>query len=553
MPFPDYAPTVPEFLRTRVERFGERPLVLLNERRIRYGEAAEQSARLARGLLAQGHGKGSRVGLLMPNGPDWVVAWLAATRIGAVCVPLNTFYKPRELGFVLRHADVQTLLTASRYLNNDYLERLEVVAPALARQKADALRLRELPHLRSVVVWGEHDRAWARGVRELAAAADADPALDAAFLAEVESCVSPADPMVIIYSSGSTADPKGAVHSHGAALRHSFNLNHYRDLRPDDRVFSPMPFFWVGGFVFTLLSCMHAGAFMLCEESFEPGETLRLLERERATVAGGWPHYAKAMMDHPSFRERDLSSIRSGNLYAILPRELRPRDPELRSNSLGMTETCGPHTIDRMDVDLPERLRGSFGVAPQGVEHKVVDPATGETLPPGQDGEICVRGYNLMQGLYKVEREDTFDRDGFYHTGDGGHFDAEGRLYFKARLGDLIKTAGANVAPREVEVLLEAFPEVQSAFVVGVPDPVRGQNVAAALVLDSGRELSAAQCRERLRAELSAYKVPRHVFFCAKAELPFTDSGKIDKRRLAAQLAERIARGEAGGAGATSA
>jgi acyl-CoA synthetase (AMP-forming)/AMP-acid ligase II len=158
-----------------------------------------------------------------------------------------------------------------------------------------------------------------------------------------------------------------------------------------------------------------------------------------------------------------------------------------------------------------------------------------------------------MQGLYKVEREDAFDRDGFYHTGDGGHFDAEGRLYFKARLGELIKTAGANVAPREVEVLIETFPEVQSAFVVGVPDPVRGQNVAAALVLDAGRELSAAQCRERLRAELSAYKVPRHIFFCAKAELPFTDSGKIDKRRLAAQLASRIARGEAGGPGATSA
>ena len=352
--------------------------------------------------------------------------------------------------------------------------------------------------------------------------------------------------MVVIYSSGSTADPKGAVHTHGSVIRHSFNLTSYRDLRADDRIFSPMPFFWVGGFVFTLLSAMHVGAFMICEEVFEPGETLRLLERERATVAAGWPHYSKAMMDHPSFPERDLSSIRSGNLYAILPEAVRPRDPELRSNSLGMTETCGPHTIDRMDVDLPERLRGSFGRAPEGVEHKVVDPETGETLPPGREGEICVRGYNVLQGLYKEERERVFDRDGFYHTGDAGHFDDEGYLFFSARLGEMIKTAGANVTPREVEVVLESFPEVQSAFVVGVPDPSRGQNVAAAVVLDSGHELGADECRERLREQLSAYKVPRHTFFTAKQDLPFTDSGKIDKRRLGALLAERIAAGDPG-------
>jgi acyl-CoA synthetase (AMP-forming)/AMP-acid ligase II len=546
MPFPDYPPTVPEFIRSRVERFGERPLILLNERRISYGDAAEQSARLARGLLATGHGKGSRVGLLMPNGPDWVVGWLATTRIGAICVPLNTFYKPRELGWVLRHADVETLLTVPSYLNNDYLARLETVAPRLAQQKDDALRLRELPVLRNVFGWGDHDRPWAGTARALEAAADASPDFDDAFLAEVESCVTPADPMLIVYSSGSTADPKGAIHSHGAVIRHSFNLNSYRDIVAEDRVFSPMPFFWVGGLVFTLLSSMHAGAFMLCEEAFDPGETLLLLERERATLAGGWPHYAKGMMDHPSFEERDLSSIRSGNLHALLPSGLRPKDPELRSNSLGMTETGGPHTIDRMDYDLPESLRGSFGCAPEGVEHKVVDPETGDTLAPGSDGEICVRGYNVMQGLHKLEREQVFDRDGFYHTGDGGHFDADGRLFFKARLGDMIKTAGANVTPREVEVLAEGFPEVQSAFVVGVPDPVRGQNVAAALVLDAGRELSASECRERLRTEISSYKVPRHYFFYAKADLPFTDSGKIDKRRLGAMLAKRIASGDSG-------
>ena len=541
MAFPDYTPTIPEFIRTRVAAFGDRPLIMLGDRRITYRDAADESARLARGLVASGIGKGDRVGVLMPNGPDWVVTWLAATRIGAVVVPMNTFYKPRELGWVMRHADVRMLLAVSRYLSNDYLERLEAVAPKLARQKAETLLLPELPCLRGVTVWGETDRGWTRSARDLEAAADAQPAIDAGFLAELESCVAPADPMIVIYSSGSTADPKGAIHTHGTVLRHSLNLNQFRDLTPEDRVFSPMPFFWVGGFVFSLLASMHAGCFMLCEEAFEPGATLALLERERATIVAGWPHYAKAMMEHSTFPERDLSSVRSGNLYEILPPELRPRDPELRSNSLGMTETCGPHTIDRMDVDRPESLRGSFGRSVPGLEHKIVDPDTGETLDAGCEGEVCARGYSLMQGLHKVEREDVFDRDGFYHTGDAGRFDEDGVFFFTARLGDMIKTAGANVTPREVEVAMESQPEIRSAFVVGVPDPARGQNVAAAVIRKAGASLEWDELRERLRAELSAYKIPRHGFFYADDDLPFTDSGKIDRRRLAALLANRIA------------
>jgi acyl-CoA synthetase (AMP-forming)/AMP-acid ligase II len=443
---------------------------------------------------------------------------------------------------VLRHADVHTLLSAARFLNNDYLERLEKFAPELGAHGTAPLHLPSLPYLRSVRVWESDgaERPWTSGgAAALEAIADATPGIDDALLAELEAEVRPADPMVVVYSSGSTADPKGAIHTHGTVLRHAENLNRFRDLGDGDRIFSPMPFFWVGGFVFTLLSALHVGASLICEERFEPGETLALLERERATIAAGWPHYSKAMAEHPTFRERDLSAIRSGNLYDVLPAAARPKDPELRSNSLGMTETCGPHTIDRMDVDLPERLRGSFGHPVPGVEHKIVDPGTGETLPPGRSGEICVRGYSVMQGLHKREREETFDADGFYHTGDGGRFDEDGVLFFEARMGDMIKTSGANVAPREVEVLLEALPEVSSAYVVGLPDATRGETVAAALVLKPGASLSTESCREALAPQLSAYKLPRQVFVCDKQELPFTDSGKIDKRKLAAILQQR--------------
>ncbi len=544
MSLPDSECTTGGLIRSKAAADPERVVVVKDDFRLTYGEAERRSARIARGLLASGIGKGTRVGILLPNGPDWVLAWLAVTRIGALAVPLNTFYQARELGFVLRHADVHTLLTAARFLNNDYLERLEKAAPELARQGVGPLRLPSLPFLREVRIWESEtgdERAWALGgATALEGLADATPAIDDAMLAEVEREVRPADPMLVIYSSGSTADPKGAVHTHGTVLRHGHNLNQLRDLTAEDRIYSPMPFFWVGGLTFTLVSALHLGARLYCQDVFDPGRTLELIERERITLVAGWPHFGKAMAEHPSFRERDLSSIRAGNLYDLLPEAMRPKDPELRSNSLGMTETCGPHTFDRMEGDLPEKLRGSFGRAVAGVQHKIVDPETGETLGPGEFGEICVRGYPVMQGLYKVEREEAFDADGYYHTGDAGFFDAEGHLFFKSRLGEMIKTGGANVAPREIELVLATFPEILAAHVVGVPHSDRGENVAAAVVLREGATLDRDALHARLKAELSAYKLPRHTFFVSAAEIPMTDSGKLDRRKLREALAKKV-------------
>ncbi len=523
--------TSPAFIRQLAARHGERELIVLDDQRIGYAEADARSAVLARGMLSQGIGKGTRVALLMPNGPDFVLSWLAATRIGALVVPLSTFYKPKELLYVLRHADVSVLLTVPNLLSNDYLARLEECAPSLRGADRSALFLPELPYLRRVYVLGGSDRPWACSYGELQ-----ECAVDDAFLRAVESHVTPADPITIIYSSGSAADPKGAVHTHAALLRHSYNLANLRDIEPEDRCFSPMPFFWVGGLVFTLYCVMHKGACLITESVFDPEQTLKLLERERVSHVSGWPHYGKAMVDHPTFKDRDLRALRAGNIYAILPDWARPRDAELRSNGLGMTETCGPHSIARMDRDLPEHLRGTFGHAVGEVERKIIDPATGKQLPNGQVGELCVRGYSVMRELYKVLREDTFDADGYYHTGDACSLNDEGYLFFKGRLGDLIKTAGSNVVPREIELAIEAQPEVRAAYVCGLPDPDRGENVAAVVVLKEGQALDVATLKRRLKDELSSYKVPREFFFFAPAEIPMTSSGKLDKRALIARL-----------------
>lgn len=535
--------TVGGLIRALARERGHHPLMIHGRERLSYVEADAESGALARGLLAAGVAKGTRVAVWMPNGPEWVIAWLAAARIGAVVVPINTFYQAREVGWALRHSDAAVLLMTPRHLGHDYEERLESAAPELEAALGTELWLTALPSLRRVFVWGESDRRWAASAPEaLRAMVRARPILDDTFLRAIESEVSPADPMLVIYSSGSSADPKGAIHTHGGVLRHAGALNAHRRIGPDDRMYSPMPFFWVGGLVYSLLACLHAGATMLSEDSFDAGKTLAMLEREKATIAVGWPHYAKGMAEHESFASRDLSSLHSGNLWAILPAARRPADPELRSNALGMTETGGPHTYDNMDRDLPETLRGSFGHAVEGFDHKVVDPVSGATLRAGELGEICVRGPGVMSGLAKVERHQTFDADGYYHTGDSGYFDTDGVLFYEGRLGELIKTGGANVTPREVEVALQAYPEVKEAYVVGLPDAARGEIVAVAVVLEAGRESSADELRARLKKELAAYKVPREWWLTSSSALPFTDSGKIDKKRLKAAFVERLAR-----------
>jgi acyl-CoA synthetase (AMP-forming)/AMP-acid ligase II len=350
--------------------------------------------------------------------------------------------------------------------------------------------------------------------------------------------------MVVVYSSGSTSDPKGAVHAHGAVVRHAHNLGQMRDLADDDVLYTPMPLFWVGGFSFTLIAAMHAGATLVFEEQFEPGATLELIERERVTQVLGWPHMAKALVDHPSFPQRDLSSVRGGTLSALLPQAQQVVAEVPKANSLGMTETLGPHTFDSKDEALPVGKEGSFGLSVPGVEHKIVDPITGEDLPVGQTGELWLRGYSLMLGLHKKERADTFTADGWYRTGDGGYFDADGHFYFTGRMGDLIKSSGMNITPRDVELALEALPGVVMAFVTGIDHPDRGQDVVAAVALRPGETLDAEEARKRLKEEMASYKVPRHVaVFSDQTELPWLDSGKIDRRRLTAMLSERFTEG----------
>jgi acyl-CoA synthetase (AMP-forming)/AMP-acid ligase II len=316
-------------------------------------------------------------------------------------------------------------------------------------------------------------------------------------------------------------------------VRHAAILARHRGVTAADRIYSPMPFFWVGGLTMVVLQALSTGAAILAQDVFEPGSTLALLERERATFISCWAQASQAMADHPDFAKRDLSSVRGGTMLQALPPERRPSEPELTPNLLGMTETGGPHTmVEVPDTPLPPQRRGSWGIPLPGlVQHRIVDTA-GLAMPPGQEGQIRVRGQILMSGIYKRERHEIFTDDGWYDTGDRGWFDETGHLHFTGRASTLIKTAGSNVSPAEVESVLDAMPGVLHSFVVALPHPVRGEVVGAAVVPAHGAQLSTDDIAVHARANLSGFKVPTVITILAESEVPMLPTGKLDRQGL---------------------
>lgn len=480
-------------------RLGAKPFVIDTGARLSYADLDRRTIELASGFLAAGVTKGSRVGLIMPNGVRWVQIAVALTRIGAVLVPLSTLLTGRELAAQLEVASVRDLIAVEEFRGHRYLDDVRAMLP-------------DLPALQ---------RLWL---------ADALPAAPAdQLVAELADTVVPADPLVVMFTSGSSGPPKGVIHSHGNALGAVRAGLAARCIHAETRLYLPMPFFWVGGFGSGILSALAAGATLVTEEIPRPESTLPLLERERVTLFRGWPDQADALARRALEVGADLSALEPGSLDALLPIEQRSA-PGARAKLFGMTESFGPYCGYAADTDMPRSAWGSCGKPFSGMEIRIVDPATGDPVPADTIGMIQLRGPHTLRGICRRSREDVFTPDGFYPTGDLGRLDADGFLFYHGRSDDMFKVSGATVYPSEVEAALRTIDGVDAAYVTNT----EGRVGAVVVCTDAGVE----ELRTAARKVLSSFKVPTvWLLLESDDDVPRGTTGKVDIRRLRDLLA----------------
>jgi acyl-CoA synthetase (AMP-forming)/AMP-acid ligase II len=508
MPDPG-AHTIDQLVRFRADHDGDKPMVIDPTSRLSYREVDLTTSELAAAFVEAGVGKGTRVGLIMPNSTRWVQVAIALTRIGAVLVPLSTLLQAGELVAQLRVAAVQFLVSVEEFRGHRYLDDLQT------------MRQPELPALQQV---------WSIGQLDSAAATDqARQIIDT-----MTETVTAADPLVIMFTSGSRGAPKGVVHSHGNALGAVQSGLAARCITSETRLYLPMPFFWVGGYGSGILSALLAGATLVTEEIPRPETTLRLLERERVTLFRGWPDQAEALARHASSVGADLSALRPGSLEALLPPEQRAA-PGARATLFGMTEAFGPYCGYPADTDMPPTAWGSCGKPFAGMEVRIVDSDSGEPVAAGTAGMIHIRGPHTLRGICGRRREELFTADGFYPTGDLGHLDEDGFLFYHGRSDDMFKVSGATVYPSEVERALRTIDGIDNAFVTKVPGAA-GERVGAAVVCGNAA-LTAEQVRGCARTLLSAFKVPTvWLLLDSDDDVPRGGTGKVDIRRLREML-----------------
>ena len=541
--------TIPELIAHVGQAYKDQAFIESPRQTIGYGEIEAATADMARGLLAGGVGKATRVGLLMPNSPEWILSWLGALRIGALVSGVSTFLKPPELEWVLRYGDIDTLLMVDGFLRQDFVSSLEQSFPELKDHLgANPLRLAGAPYLRSIWVDGDRRPAWSRGsLAELAGRGEVLGESGDGFLRSVEAQVSPADEAIVVFTSGSSSHPKAVVHTHGTVVRHSRAIQPYCVCEPGERVGVVSPLFWVGGMLSGLLNTMLSGGTVVLADAPDAETVLDMIRTRNVDYIIAAEGALRAIANSPEFRPDDFLRLRpqrarQAHIGLLGPQPHHPLD--LIPDSLGMTETFGPHSSELPGTVLPESLASSSGRAvgldEVWIERKVVSTLTGEELPPGEEGELLVRGYSLMRGYYKKEREEVFDNEGFFHTGDLASIDAEGHLFFGGRLDEAIKTSDANVSALEVEGALEALPEVAEAAVMGIPDDIAGEAVVAVIVTTSDSPLDEAVVRSGLQERLSSYKVPRRIGWISSSEVPRTAAGKIAKSMLAERIDELL-------------
>jgi fatty-acyl-CoA synthase len=498
----------------------------------------ERALEVAKALIASGVGKGTRVGILMTNRPEYLSSLFGIALAGGVAVSLSTFSTPSELEHLLQASAVSLLLYDRQVLKTDFGAMLSELEPTL--RSADALASLKFPFLSRVVVL-EPAAALGEAAADGHAVARWSDFLaqgrglpDSRVQARAES-VQPHDVGGLFFSSGTTSVPKGILHAQRAFAIQWWRWPRVLRVSEPVRSWTGNGFFWSANITMVVGTAFSTGGAVILQPTFEAEAALTLIERERVSLMNGRPHQWVRLQSAPNWSRSDLGSVR------YVPRgELIREHPTVKSqwerpNSFGTTETMT--ILSAYTTERPvERKPGAFGTPLPGNTIKVVDPHTGAVVPLGARGELCIKGPTLMLGYAGKAPEESFDDEGYFHTGDGGFVDAEGRLYWEGRLTHLIKTGGANVSPEEVDAAIASFPGVKRTQTVGVPHETLSELVVACVVLVEGATLREHDLLGHLKARLASFKLPRKVLFVDEADFALTgnEKTKVDEIRTLA-------------------
>lgn len=536
--------TLGGYLREVAARYGPRDAAVIHlhgeEIRWTYDELYARSVAVARSLLALGTGKGTRVGVLVTNRPEFVSSVFGAALAGCVATPISTFFTPAELEVVLKASGVSVLLLERRVLKKDFAEMLAGLEPDVLTSDPGALASCKFPFLRYAAMIDEEEPF---GMIEGSGAfiARGGSVSEELVLAACNS-VAPSDPGILLFSSGSTGKAKGILSAHRGVCLQLWRWPKWYAIRDDlpARTWSANGFFWSGNFTMALGGTLSRGGCLVLQRWFDPAEALEIMAREKANMALAWPHQWPQLEAAPNYRDVDLSSLVYVDRNMPIARQptvsVEWREP---GQAYGNTETFTLVTVYPAGT-APEVAGTSHGIPTAGSTIKIVDPLSGATMPLGERGEIAVKGPTLMLGYLGIPLDESLDDEGFLRTADGGYVDAKGRLFWEGRLNDIIKTGGANVSPLEIDEVIRAHPEVKVSQTVGVPDELLGEMVVTCIVPVAGANPGADDIRTFAKDKLASYKVPRRILFVEETDLKTTGSAKIKTADLRKFAAERL-------------
>ena len=515
-------------------RFPDQEAIVFKGERVTYAQLKRRADDFARGLLALGLGRGDHVVLWMPNCVEWNVANLGIAKIGAVTVTCNSRYKALEIDYLLRQSDAKALIMVDRFAAAavDYLGILQELCPDGDRGA--------FPMLRHVIVLGARRPPDAIRFEEVERTGHGDSTgrLDGI-------AIRPEDPVEMLYTSGTTGEPKGCLLSHGNMYFKCRVYTHLHGWTSADRYLVPVPYFHIFGSMGGVAANCLVGSTQVVMDIFDPLEAMRLIEAERVTVFSGVPTMFITVLGHPAFGRHDLRSLRTGSIGAApVPVEIMRKiiDPErgLGMDALvvyGLTEATGGTHWTRSGDPVEKRV-STVGLRTSEIEDRVVDPATGRELPAGEEGELCIKGPTLMLGYYRKPQA-TADkiRDGWLHTGDMAVKDADGYVRITGRLTDMIIVGGFNTYPAEIEDFFLRHPKVLDVSIVGVPDPIMGEAVMAFVIAKDGASLRPEEIVAFARGKIANFKVPKYVEIVDR--FPLTGSGKVQKFKQKAYAVEK--------------